>query len=311
MNAALEKVNIIPEDPWAWWNNALKGIFGEISADEPKTGFYRSRRKNRQTGDVVFAPVAYWYAEDGALRCQIDGQDVSDMIAREAWPYVSRRPISHELFTSVRAGAPWPDLNDAVVGHNSAPVEDTDAAIRDRIEDLAREAERMLKAGAAADQASADQASDLANTFGELSSKAIDLHKVEKQPHLDAGRKVDAKWFGLRDRADDLKRRLKAVVVNPWLNKKSQEAEAAKRAALQAGAPLEAVAEVRTTAGSSKRSTGLRTYYFAQITDRAALLDSLKDHPEVIAVIEKIANDAAKKQIALAGCVVKSEKRAA
>jgi hypothetical protein len=27
-------------------------VFGEISADEPKTGFYRSRRKNKQTGDV-------------------------------------------------------------------------------------------------------------------------------------------------------------------------------------------------------------------------------------------------------------------
>jgi hypothetical protein len=53
------------------------------------------------------------------------------------------------LFTAVRAGEPWPDLNDAVIGHNSAPVEDTDTAIRDRIEDLAREAERMLKAGAA------------------------------------------------------------------------------------------------------------------------------------------------------------------
>jgi soluble P-type ATPase len=108
-----------------------------------------------------------------------------------------------------------------------------------------------------------------------------------------------------------LKRRLKAVVVNPWLNKKSQEAEAAKRAALSTGAALETVAETRVTAGSSKRSTGLRTYYFAEITDRAALFESLKDHPAVIAVIEQIANDAAKKQIALAGCVVKSEKRAA
>lgn len=307
----LEKVNIIPEDPWAWWTNALKGIFGDISADEPKTGFYRSRRADKQSGAVTFAPVAYWYKEDGTLRCQIDGKDVPDLTAREAWPYVSRRPISHELFTAVRAGAPWPDLNDVVIGHNNAPVDDTEEAIRERLDDLEREAERLLKAGAATDQAAADQASDLANTFGELQNKAIALHKAEKQPHLDAGRTVDNKWFGLRDRADDLKKKLKAIVVNPWLNKKSQEADAAKRAALQAGAPLETVAETRVTAGSSKRSTGLRTYYFAEITDRAALFESLKHHPGVIALIEQIANDAAKKQVALPGCVVKSEKRAA
>lgn len=308
---SLEKISIIPEDPWAWWTNALQGVFGEISADDPKTGFYRSRRKDKQTGEVTFAPVAYWYKDDGTLRCQIDGRDVPELDAREAWPYVSRRPITHELFTAVRAGAPWPDLNDVVIGHNQAPVDDTDAAIAERLDDLAREAERMLNAGAATDQAMADQASDLANSFGELQNKVIGLHKSEKQPSLDAGRAVDTKWFGLRDRADELKRRLKAVVVNPWLNKKSQEADVAKRAALQAGAPLESVAETRVTAGSSKRSTGLRTYYFAEITDRAALFESLKEHPEVVALIIKIANAAATKQVALPGCVVKSEKRAA
>lgn len=309
--ALMEKVNIIPEDPWEWWRNALNGVFGEISADEPKTGFYRSRRKNKQTGEVTFASVAYWYTKDDILRCQIDGKDIDDMQARTAWPYVSRRPISHELFMAVRNGAPWPDLNDAVIGHNGSPVDDSDAAIRDRIEDLAREAERMLKAGAAGDQAVADQASDLANTFGELQNKVIALHKAEKQPHLEAGRAVDTKWFTLRDRAADLKAKLKAVVVNPWLNKKAKEAEAARLAAIQTGKPVESVAETRVTTGSSKRSTALRTYHFAVIEDKAKLLDSLRDHPEITALLQKIADAAAKNQVALPGCVVKSEKRAA
>jgi hypothetical protein len=310
--ATVEKVNIIPsaEDPWAWWQNALKGVFSQISADEPQTGFYRSRRKDKRTGEVYFAPVAYWYKE-GVLRCQIGGREVDDIVAREAWPYVSRRPITHELFTAVRNGEPWPDLNDAVMGHNAAPVEDSLDAIKDRIEDLAREAERMLKAGAATDQAMSDQASDLANTFGELQNKVVGLHKVEKQPHLDAGRALDTKWFSLRDRADDLKKRLKAVVVTPWLAKRAAEAEAAKRAAIQTGTPIDQTTQVRVTSGSSKRSTGLRTHYFAEITDKAALLESLKDHPRVAALLQEIANDAAKQQVALPGCAVKSEKRAA
>lgn len=308
---ALEKVSIIPEDPWAWWQNALKGVFGEVSADEPMTGFYRGKRTDKQTGAVTFYCIAYWYRADGTLRCQIDGRDVEDMRAREMWTYVCRRPISHELFEAVRNGEPWPDVNDVVAGHNAAPPDDSIEAIKERIEDLAREAERLMAAGGAGDQATADQASDVANTLGELQNKAIALHKAEKQPHLDAGRAVDTKWFSLRDRADEIKKRLKAIVVMPWLTKKAKEAEAAKVAAIQTGAPLETVAEVRATAGSSKRSTGLRTYYFAEITDRAALFESLRDHPDVVAVIEKIANAAASKQVALPGCVVKSEKRAA
>jgi hypothetical protein len=306
----LEKVNILPPDEWEWWRNALKGVFGTMHADEPATGFYRSRRKDKQTAEVTFQTVAYWY-KDGKLRCQIGGKDVDDLVAREAWPYVSRRPITHVLFIAVCHGEPWPDLNEAVEGHNRAPVDDSIEAIQERIDDLAREAERMLTAGAAQDQATSDQASDLANTFSELQAKIVNLHKAEKAPHLEAGRTVDKKWFGLRDRADDLKARLKAVVVTPWLRKKDAEANAAKVAAITAGKPAEAAPEVRVTAGSTKRSTGLRTYYFAEITDKTALLESLKDHPRVVAVLQEIADEAAKKQVALPGCAVKSEKRAA
>ncbi|MCA1458042.1 hypothetical protein I6F35_33455 [Bradyrhizobium sp. BRP22] len=310
--AALEKVSIIPPaDPWDWWRNALKGVFGHKTADEPMTGFYRSRRKDKQTGQVAFYTVAYWYKDDGTLCCHYDGRPVDDIRAREMWTYVCERPITHELYTSIRNGGSWPDLNEVVIGHNNAPVEDTVESIQERIDDLAREAERMMKAGAASEQAIADQASDLANTFGELQNKIVDLHKKEKAPHLEAGRTVDKKWFGLRDRAEDLKKRLKAVVVTPWLTKKAQEAEAAKVAAITSGKSLEEAPQVRVTSGSSKRSTGLRTYFFAEITDKAKLLESLKDHPRLVALLQEIADDAAKKQVALPGCVVKSDKRAA
>lgn len=312
MTAVAENVRpVAVTDPWSWWRNALTGVFDTIHADEPKTGFYRSRRKDKQSGQVTFHRVAYWYKEDGTLACQVDGKPVDDLRAREMWPYVSQRPITYEVFDAVRNGQPWPDLNEAVIGHNKAPVEDTVEAIQERIDDLAREAERMMKSGGATEQAIADQASDLANTFGELQNKIVDLHKREKAPHLEAGRAVDKKWFGLRDRAEELKKRLKAVVVTPWLTQKAKEAEAVKVAAITAGKSVDEAPQVRVTSGSSKRSTGLRTYYFAEITDKAALLESLKDHPRIVALLQEIADDAAKKQVALPGCVVKSEKRAA
>lgn len=298
---ALEKINIIPPDPWEWWRNALNGVFGTMHADEPQQGYYRSRRKDKHTGQVTFQPVAYWYKDDGSMRCQIGGKEIDDMTAREAWPYVSRRPITYELFTAVRKGEPWPDLNDVVIGHNNAPVDDSIEAIQERIDDLAREAERMLKAGAATEQATADQASDLANTFSELQNKIINLHKVEKQPFLDAGRTVDGKWFGLRDRADDLKRRLKAVIVTPWLTKRNAEAQALAAAAIAIGTPIDSLPEVRTTAGSTKRSTGLRTQTVAEVSDWIALLTHLQEHPDIRAAAQKVANASAKAGIDLPG----------
>ncbi|HWW46275.1 MAG TPA: hypothetical protein VNZ94_00350 [Xanthobacteraceae bacterium] len=296
---------------YTWWRNALKGVFGPINADEPMTGFYRGKRRNKQTGEVTFQPVAYWY-KDGVLHCRVDGQPVEDLRAREIWPYVSRNPVTDKIyFAVVNEGQQWPDLNDAVIGHNSAPVDDDIDAIRDRIEDLAREAERMIKAGAAGSEDSANQASDLANTFGELQTKIVNLHKVEKQPHLEAGRAVDTKWFVLRDRADDLKKRLKSIVVTPFLRKKDDEARAAQIAAIQTGKPVEEVPQTRVVAGSSKRSTGLRTYQTAKIVDRDKLLESLRDHPELNALLQSIADKAAKSKIALPGCEIVEEKRAA
>ena len=140
--------------------------------------------------------------------------------------------------------------------HNQAPPDDTPEAITQRLDDLAREAERLIAAGAASDQATADQASDLGNTFGELEAKTEALRIAEKQPHIEAGRAVDGKWVPLRDRAEDLKKRIKAVVVTPWLTKRKDETTKAAADAIATGAAIDTVATPKVTAGSSKRSTG-------------------------------------------------------
>ena len=184
-------------------------------------------------------------------------------------------------------------------------------ALKDRIEDLAREAEKLIAAGPAQTDAESDQASDLAQTFGELENRIKRLHQTEKEPHLEAGRGVDRKWFGLRDRAAELKRRLKLAVVTPFLAKKVEATEKADAAAVLSGADPATLPNVRLTAGSCKRASALRTYYSAEIEDKAKLLDALKDHPEVLACIQAIADAAAKQKIALPGCRIVKEQRAA
>ena len=55
----------------------------------------------------------------------------------------------------------------------------------------AREARKLIAAGPAASEAICDQASDLANTFGELELKSEAFRAREKKPILDAGREID------------------------------------------------------------------------------------------------------------------------
>lgn len=301
-----EKTKADPND-WTWWQNALKGVRGDINPNDPQSGYYRTRRKGRD----MDSPVAYWMdSKTGEQRCFVDGTDF-DKYAIDIWPYASKKPISKEEYGERLSTGKWPGDSAAVVGHNNSPTDDSVEAIADRIEDLAREAEKLIAAGAAKTETDSDQASDLANTFGELEAKTSRLHKDEKDPHLEAGRAVDRKWFSLRDRAAELKKRLKAVVVTPFLTKKVEAAEKANVAAISQGIAPEALPQTRVTAGSSKRSTGLRTYYRAEIEDKAKLLDNLKDHPDVVACIQGIANAAAGKKIALPGCKIIEEKRAA
>lgn len=307
-----------PND-WSWWQNALKGERGDIHADDPQPGYYRARR----SGKTVDSPVAFWFdTKTGELRCHMDGENYplhgEDLPsgkrkpgALDIWPYASKNPVTREEYTERIQTKKWPGDSEAVIGHNAAPTGDDITAISDRIDDLAREAEKLIAAGGAKDQASVDQASDLSNTFGELEKKTDRLRTDEKEPHLQKGREIDGKWRPLIERASDLKRRLKLIVVTPFLQKQDEERRKVQAQAVAQGVAPEAVPEVRTTAGSSKRSTGLRTAKSAEITDYPALLNHLANHPDVKAAVEKIAHASAKAGVDLPGMKIKSEKVAA
>lgn len=325
----------VQTDPWWWWKEACEGRFHPLGDGELVWGYFRARRKGAATDSAV----AIWQdSKSGEWRCHMDGQDYDIDRAREIFNYCKTRPVSVEDYgTRVRTGK-WPNDHEAVIGHNQAPVDDTAEAIGERIDDLIREAKKMIEAGAAGDKSTADQASDLANTLGEIEGRAVALHKVEKAPILEAGRAIDAKWFNLRDLAAEFKTRLKAVVVTPFLKAQADKvaeqqrlqreaadraAEAAVQAALAKGesaalAAAQARAQVaaempvaRNTAGSSKRSSGLRTVTSANVTDWTALLTHLADNEKVREVAQKIADAAAKQGMALPGCEIVKDQRAA
>src|SRR5882672_4102644 len=96
-------------DSFEWWQNALAGTRGQISADSPESGFYRQKRK-----DGTFEPVAYWKdAETGEQRCHINGRQPQDPLRMfETWPYASRYPITSEAYWHRMDTGAWLD-NDA------------------------------------------------------------------------------------------------------------------------------------------------------------------------------------------------------
>jgi hypothetical protein len=93
-----------------WYHAALKGERGPIDADNPRAGFYRAKAR-----DKTLSAVAIWYdSNTGELRYQDNGRDVDDMKARERWPYVSRRPITEDVFWHFRDTGKWKDIDESV-----------------------------------------------------------------------------------------------------------------------------------------------------------------------------------------------------
>lgn len=299
------------ENNWDFWKRRLAGEVLAIDANEPQTGFYRERRGE------TWVTVAYWY-ENGTLRCQIDSKDVGEDRAIERWPYASKHPIPFGWFETVRKGGPWPDLHEAVTADrrnsNNAPDDNSFEGLQDRIGDLARDAEKLIAAGAAKSQEEADRAADLANRLGALWTQADKQRAAEKKPHDDEAKKVQEKWRPVLSLAA-IYTRVKEVVHTPFLieqDRKRKEAQAqAQREAEEAAKagreppppPPAATKPVKAGAGG-RRSIALRTQKDVVIEDRAAVLAYFAEGELMTAFLQASAERAVRAGVTVPGTKV-------
>lgn len=310
------------KDQYEFWRRRLAGEELPIHDGEYQPGFYRLKTK-----DGTSHAVAYWFAKDGTIRCRIGTKDVNEQTAAERWMWASKHPITHELYKEIIAGGHWPDQHEAVTRSNNAPPDDSLEGLQAAIDDLAREAETLIKGGGAKSQDAADRASDLANRLSGLQTKADTQRKIEKQPHLDAERAVDDKWRPVIT-AGDVYKRLKAAVVEPFLKaardaKLKAEAEARAKAAEAArsgdAAKVEeaqrAVAAAEATsvgAGTRGRKVGLRAApAIVTITDRAKLLEYFADRQEITDALQTMAEKAVKAGVTPPGVSIEKDSKAA
>ncbi|TBY90461.1 hypothetical protein E0H40_12795 [Rhizobium leguminosarum bv. viciae] len=208
---------------WAWWQNALAGNIGPIHDGDPQQGYYRTRFK-----DKPWEPVAIWFEGDKWHAMRGDHQvDASDI-----WTWCCRNPITYEAYTKAIEGAGWDDEPEApAIGHNlpSDPFE----ALKIEFAAEREQAEAFMKKPITT-QAEADRAAIWSKRLSTIAKKATDLHKVDKQPHLDAGRNVDNKWRELKEEPDAISKKLKRH-MDAFLQE-----EARKERERQAAARLEA-----------------------------------------------------------------------
>lgn len=222
--------NEMSDTQWAWYQGTCQAQdfdgylkVAPIHVDEPQSGFFETRHRNQQTSVVTRSVTAVWRNEAGEL-CGRAGKNTAlkpETILHQ-WPYLAKRPIAHNVYKQWLETGKFPDeiAADARAkedGLNDVGDLDQHSFLKDRIEDLTREADRIIAKGAAKSQEEIDTAADLADRLRKLEDRAEGLRKEEKQPHLDGARGVDLKWGGLTASAAHAKNQLKQVVITPYM----------------------------------------------------------------------------------------------
>ncbi len=235
----IAQVSVI--ERWQWYFGAVKDPtkIGSselpIHANEYQLGYYRTRVKGGQ-----WEPVGIYPDDDGVDVGFRNGRAVRDLVELFLWS--CRHPISYEAYVKAMAGGGFDDEPPApaTIGDNSGEADPFEAL---RIEYLGEKelAEEFMKQKVTT-QAQADKVAIWAKRLTAIKSKAEGLHKVEKQPHLDAGRAVDDKWRDLKTEPDELSKQLKAH-IKPYLQEQIRAEEERQRRAREEADKLRRAAE--------------------------------------------------------------------
>lgn len=218
---------------WKWWRGALANPSAIGSTDLPvhpneyQLGYYRTRRKE---GD--WEPVGIYPDDDGRVVAFRNGRPVDDIVQLFLWS--CRNPIEYQAYVDALDGKGWADEpTRGTIGDNLPEDADPFDALSLEYLGEKEQAEAFLKEKVTT-QAQADKVGIWAKRLTAIKTKAEGLHKVEKQPHLDAGRAVDDKWRDLKTEPDALAKQLKAH-IQPFLSAKHrEEQERARKAAEEA-----------------------------------------------------------------------------
>lgn len=316
-------------DQFEWWRNALAGNAGPISDGNPQPGYYRLR----QSRDGPWLPVAIWYKGDD-LVCRVAGEQRDPL---DVWTWCAKNPVAKDAARHAFETGSWPG-DVPSIGDNSGML-----SIPEEIDDVVQQASDWLRKTPIADKTAADTAANWRVKLLDLSKQADAQRAAEKKPHDDAAKAIQAKWKPFIDVATDVANKLrdaltaymraeeaklraeqeaKRKAAEEIARKQREQAEAARREAEANNLPPPPEPEdiplpldvepVRVQAGGQRgRKTGLRTITVYEVTDYAAALAHVSDHPDVRAAVEKVCKAMAKAGAKVPGVETREEKVAA
>jgi hypothetical protein len=209
---------------WQHWQDNLAGKKPPIHDGEPQCGFY----KRRLIKDGPWVPVAIWHTDANGLVCKV-GDQMQDPI--DQWTWVAGNPVSKAdaKFAFEHSGR-WPDEIEAdAVGVIAEEMDAPDIALKTAI----KSSLEWLEKNKITTEALAKKAATLKSKVAEKRLAATKAHKAEKEPHLDAGRRVDAKYNPLIKDAKSVESKIGAA-SHDYLSKKKRQEEAIAAAAAEA-----------------------------------------------------------------------------
>lgn len=197
--------------------------------------------------------------------------------------------VTEEAYRAACDTGEWPDMTP--VEHKSNNPPEGFEAIVAEIEELLRDAAKLIEGGPAKTKEEADRAANLKAKLGDLGKQAYEEKRKEKAPHEKAAKDVEERWSPwiskAKLRADDITR----AVSEPYLIEQKRLAKIeADRIAAETGAAV----AVKVNAGAKGQRTKLVTVWSAKIVDYDAALAALRNHSSVVACIQAIADDTAR-----------------
>jgi len=306
-------------DRWAWWQAALAdpravGKSLPVHENEPQQGYFRV--KNKAGG---YDPVAIFYPDDSDTLVAYRANREVD--AGEIWTWACRQPVTYDAYQQAIGGDGWPDDDPTVAsqvappppGHNSGAIDEAET-LRDQIEAAKQGADAYREIR---DDGQLTKAQSLRARLLELSNEAVKRHKKEKEPHLEAGRAVDKKWFPLRDEAKTVADAIRQA-MSAWETEKLRRQREAERKAEEARRKAEEEARKAEEAGKPAPEPTLAlepepvaapapapikgTYgkaasvsvklFVKDVTDWTALATYMSGHPELQDTLRKLAQRA-------------------
>lgn len=308
-------------DQWAWWRASVEaGKPQPITEAVIESGFY----KTRTSKGASFQPVAIW-REDGKAMGLLGPKGGSfslsetDLAAR--WLFIAKHPIPHDEYKAMYAGTSSP----APSNLPSDPYEAWKAEIDDKVASV----REWMATTPIDDKPKADRARNSQSEILALIKRGEGMHKDEKAPILKAERETDAKYLpmckGAKEVADRLRHlygafaaaeeaRLRAEAQARFdAERKAAEAERARIAAeqekLMAEDPIAALTSLPpelpavpvapepvkvNVGGGVGRAAGLKTEWDVEFTDYGLAVQHFMGHPDVQALIGKLAKSAVK-----------------